>query len=383
MLRLIHCADLHLSDRERDYSLGVFEEIIEQASRREAAALLIAGDLFDTYGDAEALRADVRELAGRFTGEILYIPGNHEELQAGRTKSKTKQKSSGAGIGVLDLSPITIIEHTPCTFLERMWDGVAVEILAVPHQNEYGDYRTWNVPEKRAPLRLAMAHGIVTGLAYTGPDEEAGAGMLDPMLFAHHSVDYAALGHIHAKRLERQHGTICCYPGSARVWRSGERDKRGFALINYDPRTQVLQPEFVALESAGVYREVPIALGLNTDTVELTDADRWGENDFIELRLSGLVEDERLVNDIIGKIELRYADRVRRLEIRRDDVDVLPGISSEPLARKFLELWAKREPVIQDGQNYDEKKHAHERAVWFRARELALLEIKRLLDSRR
>lgn len=384
MLRLIHCADLHLSERERDYSLTVFEEIISQANRRNVPAILISGDLFDTYADAEALRADVRAIASEFSGEILYIPGNHEELQSG-TGRKSKK------IEVLDLSPITVIHHSPCTFLERMYADVPVEILAIPHQPEYGDYRSWNIPPKRAPLRIAMAHGIVTGLAYAGPDEESGAGMLDPMLFSFHDVDYAALGHIHARRLERHGGTAFCYPGSTRVWRRGETGERGFALISYDPRGSSLQPEFIPMESAGVYREIAVPLSLNAESVELHDHTEWHTEDYIELRLSGLVEDERAVVDLIEKLRTRYAERVRRFEIRRDDVDVLPGISTEPMVRKFLDLWEQHQPVL--AQVGDETKagpqatraaqmYERDRAVWFRSREIALLEIKRLLDSK-
>lgn len=415
MLRLIHCADLHLSERERDYCLGVFEEVITEANRRDVAAILISGDLFDTYADAEALRADVRALAEQFGGEILYIPGNHEELQSGSRKKnggRNARNSSGdaqaaagepseSAIQVLDLSPITVIHHSPCTFLERMYSDVAVEILAIPHQAEYGDYRSWNVPAKRAPLRLAMAHGIVTGLAYTGPDEESGAGMLDPLLFNYHSVDYAALGHIHARRLERHGGSVFCYPGSTRVWRRGESGERGFALITYDPRTASLQPEFVPVESAGRYREIPVPLSLqadSVDSVELRDDHDWHPEDFVELRLSGLVEDERVLVELLEKLKAKFEKSARRFEIRRDDVEVLPGISSEPMVRKFLDLWEQHEPVLAQTQEHDVADQAaaaaearksralqvyeRDRAVWFRSREIALLEIKRHLDSR-
>ncbi|MEQ9364727.1 MAG: hypothetical protein RIF32_10805, partial [Leptospirales bacterium] len=288
-----------------------------------------------------------------------------------------------------------------CTFLERMFSDVAVEILAIPHQAQYGDYQSWNIPAKRAPLRLAMAHGIVTGLAYAGPDEEAGAGMLDPLLFNFHSIDYAALGHIHARRLERHGGTVFCYPGSTRVWRRGESGERGFALISYDPRTASLQPEFVPVECAGVYREIRIPLSLtadSVDSVELRDDNAWHTEDYVELRLSGLVEDERAVADLIEKLRSKFEKSARRFEIRRDDVEVLPGISGEPMVRKFLDLWERREPVPagaapdEDGSQQSPAAEARknralqvyerDRAVWYRSREIALLEIKRLLDSR-
>lgn len=387
MLRMIHCADLHLAEREREYSLAVFEELIAEAEARSAAAVLISGDLFDTYADAKALRAAMREIAESFSGEILYTPGNHEELQSGKAGS----------IDLLDLAPITVLHHTPCVFVERVFADVPVEILAIPHQERYGDYRGWNVPAKRAPLRVAMAHGIVTGLAYTGPDEETGAGMLDPQLFQFHQTDYAALGHIHARRQDKRGETIFCYPGSTRVWRRGESGARGFALLNFDPAAARLELEFVPLSSAGQYREIPVPLSLHAESIELRDFNDWHSEDYIELKLSGLIEDDHTVTELCDQLRARYGEQVRRFEIRRDDLEVLPGISEEPLVRKFLELWAAREPILSDsarqlmhggetrpdpGVRQTVQKYERDRAVWLRSREVALLEIKRMLDAR-
>ncbi len=82
-MKLIHCADLHISKSEREYSLNVFKEILEIANREHADFLLICGDLFDSYNDAEALRIEVREYLSILHAEckVYFAPGNHEELQ--------------------------------------------------------------------------------------------------------------------------------------------------------------------------------------------------------------------------------------------------------------------------------------------------------------
>ena len=89
-----------------------------------------------------------------------------------------------------------------------------MEFLAVPHQEEYAGYDTWAVPPKAAPWRIALAHGIVAGMAYRGPDAEGGGSALDPDLFARFQVDYAALGHIHGRRHQVLGGLTMAYPGS-------------------------------------------------------------------------------------------------------------------------------------------------------------------------
>src|SRR3954471_17608578 len=95
MPRILHAADLHLSDAEREYGLAVFAELIETARRERVDYLLFCGDLFNSFADAEKLRGDFRRILGSPPFEFLYLPGNHEELHRGG--------SGGGGLERLDL----------------------------------------------------------------------------------------------------------------------------------------------------------------------------------------------------------------------------------------------------------------------------------------
>ncbi len=374
MLRLLHCSDLHLSARdsdsnEREYSLDVLREIVTHAEREEAAAILIAGDLFNTFSDAEALRAPVRDILAQYSGEVFYVPGNHEELERGR-KSLAR----------LDLAPLQVLQELPASLLRREYNGLTLEIVSIPHQKEYGDAPSLGLPAKDADLRIVMAHGIVADLAYSGPAgaEENEAGILDPRLFVGLEADYAALGHIHARRLESRNGVTFCYPGSPRVWRRGESGERTVALLDVNAGGS-FHVRFVPIQTAGTYRRVELPLSLQGEAPELYDADLWQPQDYVDLRLSGLVEDENTVVNLEGELRRQHGQRVRRFEVRRDDVEVLEGVSGEPVARKFLELWKQREPVVAPGKTDDERESYN---VYLRARELALHEIKRALEGR-
>lgn len=375
MLRILHAADLHLSETEKEYSLGVLAELLDLARREEADFLIFCGDLFDTFGDADRLRSDFRRSVGRPGFEFLFLPGNHEALRRG-----------GGELGRLDLGAVTVLDAAPFSLLRRERRGLAVEFLAVPHQDHYAGYGNWPVPPKAAPWRIAMAHGVVAGMAYRGPDAEGGGAALDPDLFGRFQADYAALGHIHGRRHQHHSpgGFAMAYPGSARVWRKNESGPRGANLLelpypagpSVSPSSlpRLPDPAFRPLAAAGEYRHYAIPLTLDGD---MPDIDRlaaaWGPRDFIELEFSGLVEDEHLAARLAGDLRSRHASRVRVLEISRDAVTALPGVSSHPVARQFLERWQNR-PEAKDPD------HAGYSA-WFRSRELALSHLKACLEK--
>ncbi len=356
---ILHAADLHLCDSEREYSLSVLEEIVALALSRDVAFLLLSGDTFDSFDDVECLRSSFRKASEKLppSCEVLLLQGNHEDLGRGKRDLQS-----------LDLGPVTLLVDTPFSLIER--DGV--EFLTIPHQANYSDYRQWKVPQKKQKtLRIAIAHGVVVGVSYAGPDQETGAGVLDPDIFTRFGVDYAALGHIHIRRRENSNNTIISYPGSARVWRRGELGERGVCLLNTD---ELLRVDFLALKSAGRYREHTLPLSLEGKAADLSkEARSWSSTDWIHISLTGLVEEESVVASLEAELRKQHGDKVRKLEIVRDDVSVLPGISSQPLASRFLALWDLKEP---------QPEQQVERRIWLRARELALAEIKRVLEAR-
>jgi hypothetical protein len=221
---------------------------------------------------------------------------------------------------------------------------------------------------------VALAHGVVAGMSFGGLDAEGGATALDPDLFARLKVDYAALGHIHGRRHQVFGSLTIAYPGSARVWRQGETGPRGVYLLELppggpSPLQRGPEPAFHRLVSAGEYRHYGIPLTLDGDPPDLDRlASAWSPADAVELEFTGLVEDERLMARLAEDLRARYGSRVRRLTLTRDGVTALPGISSHPVARQFLERWAARPEARDPG-------HAGYPA-WLRARELALLQLK-------
>ena len=285
MIRVLHCADLHLSadPADRDYSLAVLDEIAGLAKKRGAAYLLFAGDTFNTFGDAEALRAEFRNRIEPLRGvcEVFLLAGNHEDL--GRNKRKLANFDLG-------LAPENCVEFDGAPF--RLIRRGGVEILAVPHQHDYRNYTEWAVPAKQEAVRIALAHGIVAGMTYAGEDDESEekAAVMDADLFQRYGADYAALGHIHAARSLRQGSTEIVYPGSARVWRKNEFGPRRVRLLEIDGG---VRGSDIELASAGSFRALELFVGFEGGVEALPpEAESWGPHDYVSLRFFGVVENE-------------------------------------------------------------------------------------------
>ncbi len=372
MTKLIHCADLHLTMEEKEYSLSVLSEIVALTIQHEAAFLIMAGDIFDSFSDCENLRIVFRREIGVLAGrcKVLFLPGNHEHLKQGNKSLRN-----------LDLGDIVLLDRKPFDYLSF----AEVEFITIPDQAGYSDYRRWNISPRTAKTRILIAHGTVAGLSYSGPDGESGGAVLAADIFRHWQADYGALGHIHSRRVAEVDGSILAYPGSARVWRRGESGARGLHIITIN---QKIGFEFVTLKSAGQYREYQVPLGMEAEVDQKSmETDGWQPADWIQLNFSGIVENEHDVRLLEGKLKQAYGEGVRRLDIDRDRVAVLPGIASQPLAAAFLKGWQEKKPSSPAGASHSPTGTtpagtSHARQVWLRARELGLRELKRVLEAR-
>lgn len=361
-IKLIHCADLHLSTREKDYSLGVFREIIEIANRESADFLLLAGDIFDSFAEIENLEADFKATVRLLDAgcEPFLLAGNHEELQrnAGRIASFDLGLPS-ANIIDTDKAPFRLIERT------------GLEILAIPHQRDYRGYTDWKAPEKKVRFRVAMAHAANEDLAFVGFfDEENKAGVIDTDLFQRFQVDYAALGHIHSAAEKTVGNVRIAYSGSARVWRKDETGPRCVTKVELG---HAINLQSIPILSAGQFKRFVVNLNLNgKPETDLSTSIQVGDRDWVWLEFQGLVEDAMEAKSSMDALADTLRDQARRVDTQKDAVESCAGIAGQDIAKKFLELWEARKPAhVGD-----------ELEVWQRAREIGLRKIKSHIETR-
>jgi DNA repair exonuclease SbcCD nuclease subunit len=359
-MKIIHCSDLHVSSNEKDYCISVLEEIVDITVNCKAAVLLISGDFFDTFDDAEALRSEIHKIFERLPEDlrIIFLPGNHDVLRAGK---RSLERLEFGRVELHSARPYSLIDFEDC------------EILCIPYQKSYQNYINWDVPEKKRPLRITAAHGPVAGLNYLGPKDEGDTAVLDPDLFSRFSTDYAALGHIHNSSAVDRDGCFLSFPGSARVWRRNENGPRILRMIDTEQRP--IRPEDLVIEKSGQYRSVRVEARLDGSLPDLDTAGRdWAASDFVELRIEGVVEDEHTVMRSVDLLRSRYAEKVRELSIDTEGISALPGITGEEIARRFLSAWEKRKPETRDPEKEE---------IWLRSRQIGLREIKSVLEARK
>jgi DNA repair exonuclease SbcCD nuclease subunit len=336
-MRFLHTADLHLSVKEKEYSFSVFREILAIAKEESCRWILVCGDLFDSWEDLTQLREEVRNLVRPYASyfQVFFIPGNHEIRKVPQAVDLLKK---------LDLGAIQVWADAPFTL--RQVDPV-IEILAMPYSAVPLSVDGWQIPPKQVALRILAAHGMVPGVVYAGEgEEELGALALDT--FARFEIDQAALGHLHVPMEDRK-GTIpFIYPGSARVWRAGEEGPRSVVIWEIGressykgdaSRAPTVTFRRRILKSAGRFLPVVVEVSLEGTLQEPQMPEDAGKADWIQLDLVGITEDERKTREQAERLRIQLEKRVRKVTIDETKLEWIEGLSSHPLAQRFLALW--------------------------------------------
>jgi hypothetical protein len=86
-----------------------------------------------------------------------------------------------------------------------------------------------------------------------------------------------------------------------------------------------------------------------------------------------MIEKEESVKAVQREIDERLQGKVRILVCDSSALDVMEGISTHPLARKFITIWKQKEP-----RNGNE----HDRRVWWHTLQEGLQAIKEVMEAR-
>ena len=212
--RFVHAADLHLdtpfqgiagpapgvAQALQEASLQAWDNLVALTIEREAAFLLIAGDIYD--GADRGVRAQLRFLAGLKRLDeagirTFVVHGNHDPLDGW---SAIRQWPAGVkvfGSDEVEIETFTIAEQRVCV-----------------HGLSYATRDTQENLARRfraavdGSLNIGLLHANVGGNAEHASYAPCALSDLDAA-----SMDYWALGHIHKQQFLRQGGPWVAYSG--------------------------------------------------------------------------------------------------------------------------------------------------------------------------
>jgi DNA repair protein SbcD/Mre11 len=297
-MKILHTADWHLGKRlERFERLEeqrlVLDEICAIADQEAVDAIVVAGDLFDTFNppsDAvELFYMRLRQLTRGGTRPVIAIAGNHDSPDrieapdplaracgiffAGYPQSRPHPLSLETGLQVLRADE---------GFLELQIPGhsVPLRLLLVPYTNEHRLGRALDPSDPAESLRrvlgahlsemagrycdgagvnIMVAHLLMMQFGMSVPEESedeksvliGGIGafftkMVPPQ------VQYVALGHLHRYQAMAGGPCPCIYASSPLAYSFGEAGQEKYvAIVEIEPG-EVAQVRQVALKSGYV-----------------------------------------------------------------------------------------------------------------------------------
>ncbi|CAN5223505.1 exonuclease SbcCD subunit D [soil metagenome] len=333
----VHAADLHLdtpfqglgrvndalAERLRDASLEAFDRLVRLTLERDAAFLVLAGDIYD--GAARGLRAQLRFRDGldrlsRSGVSSLVIHGNHDPLDGWSAVSQWPERVTVFGSDAVDAVPV-----------ER--DGVR---LATVYGVSYGAREvTENLAlrfrRQDAPgVHVALLHASVDGI---GANEHGTYSPCTVDDLRASGMDYWAMGHIHRRAILRAGEPWVVYPGNlqGRSMKPSEQGAKGAMVVHVEDGV-IARTEFVACDCVRFgTAEVPV--GEYADLPALTE----GILDQLDRLAEGMDGCDLLARvRLTGRGELNH-------DLRR--ANVLPELQRtirEALAARGRGIWCER-----------------------------------------
>jgi exonuclease SbcD len=277
-MKLLHTSDWHLGKYLNNFSRHeeqqeVLEEICEIAERENVNAVLIAGDLFDTYNppteSVELFYRILKRLSANGTRAVIAIAGNHDSPErieapdplarecgiifAGYPNSRVPPFALESGLRITESEEGFICLSLPGT-------EEPLRVILTPYANEFrlktylgsGDSENElrNVLEQRwnhlaglycddLGVNILLTHLLVMKKGDPVPDEpedekpilHVGGAQVIYTENIPPQVQYTALGHLHRKQKAGSSAENIIYSGSPLSYSFSEADQKKFVVV--------------------------------------------------------------------------------------------------------------------------------------------------------
>lgn len=225
MLKIIHCADLHLdapmTQPKNADAFCTFQNIIRFTNEQKADLLLIAGDLFDSVYASKELIFAVRQLFSTLDARVFIAAGNHDYLGLNAPLSEDFGENvhifSPGEMQCVSIGELSVnlygssfdkphMTHSPLSgFKAKADDRIQIGVLHADADKMHSDY---------APITTAQ-------IAQSG-------------------LDYLALGHVHSMNiLQTGYRTLAAYPGVPQAKSHSDTDGGVFLVTFSDGKMDI------------------------------------------------------------------------------------------------------------------------------------------------
>ncbi|MCM1326893.1 MAG: exonuclease SbcCD subunit D [Bacteroidales bacterium] len=259
-MKMIHCADLHLDskmnanlDKERAKErkgeiLHTFERMVEYAAENQVAAILIAGDLFDTKNiSATAKNTVLHQIISHQEINFYYLKGNHD--------------SDNFLSGLEEIPENLKLFGSRWTVYEEAGGKVQIWGLELSPENAESAYHTLMTDAEK--FNIVMLHGQEASSAAKDKAE-----IIPLKALRNKGIDYLALGHIHTYKKEKLDTRAeYCYAGCLEGRGFDECGEHGFVLLDIDEKSGRYTHTFIPFARRKLY----------TVNVDVTDCETTAE----------------------------------------------------------------------------------------------------------
>ena len=275
-MKLLHTADWHLGKKLDDFSRieeqkDVLEEICIIAEQENVDAVLVAGDLFDTFNPSneavELFYKTLKRLSNNGQRPVIAIAGNHDSPERIEAPDPLARECGIIFVGFPDteIAPFELesgLKTIRCTkgFIElQLPDSkIPLRILLTPYANEYRLKTYLGLEDSEESLRRILqqiwyeqvvrhcdnkgVNILVSHLFFMNeggdipdePDDEkpilhAGGAQAIYTSNIPSQIQYTALGHLH--RMQQVGGNMIYYSGSPLSYSFSEAGQDKYVLI--------------------------------------------------------------------------------------------------------------------------------------------------------